>query len=91
MEINIHVINNSLHLHRTSGAMSCMEQITILELPNEVIEKIFAYLSSADLLSLGVVGNKKLRYCCYSLLHRKPHGKYYYLPQYKHILFSEFF
>ena len=45
-----------------------------LPIPNEIIDNIFTYLSSVDLLNLSVVGNERLRDCSYKLLRKNPLG-----------------
>ena len=62
--------------------MSHLEKIDFLGIPNEIIEKILSYLQSEDLLSLAVIGNKRLRDCSYKFLRKKPLGMYLYLTKY---------
>ena len=47
-----------------------------LPLPNEIMEKILNDLPPEDLLSLCIVGNKRIKNCSYNLLRREPNGKY---------------
>ena len=53
-----------------------MEQTGSLDpIPNEIIEIVMAYLSPEDLLSLAVVGGKRLKNCAFSALRKKSCGK----------------
>ena len=61
--------------------MSHTEKIDFLGIPNEIIEKLLSYLQFEDLLSLGVIGNKRLRDCSYKFLRKNPLGMYLYLTQ----------
>ena len=54
--------------------MSHLEKIDFLDMPNEITEKVLSYLQSGDLLSLAVIGNKRLRDCSYKFLRKKPLG-----------------
>ena len=47
-----------------------------LPIPNEIIDNIFTYLSSLDLLNLSIVGNERLRECSCKLLRKTPRGMY---------------
>ena len=55
--------------------MSCLEPITFMVLPDEIMEKISNFLPFEDLLSLCLVGNKRLRDCSYNFLGKKPYSK----------------
>ena len=56
--------------------MPLLKENTLTDLPNEIIEKILTYLSSADLLNLSIAGNERLKDCSYRLLRKKANGKY---------------
>ena len=55
--------------------MECLAQKTLLDLPDETIEHILAYLSFADLSSLSKAGNR-LESCAKRVSKFKPFCKY---------------
>ena len=55
--------------------MECLAQKTILDLPDENLEHIMAFLSFADLSILSKCGNR-LGCCAKRVLKKKPFSKY---------------
>ena len=56
--------------------MSLLDQTTMSSLPNEILLKVVSYISPEDLLTLAIVGDKRLRNCSYRPLRKHPLGKY---------------
>ena len=55
--------------------MSSLEQISILDFPNEIIEVMMTFLTSYELLNLSKVG-KRFEDCAKRLMENKPFSKY---------------
>ena len=55
-------------------SMACIKQKSIFDLPDEVIEKIFSFLSFNDLFKLSKEG-KRLEGCVKRVSKRKPFSK----------------
>ena len=55
-----------------------MEHTAALDfpIPNEIIEKVTAYLSAEDLFNLTEVGSERLKKCTLGALHKKLRGKH---------------
>ena len=58
-----------------------MEHTAALDFPfpNEIIEKVTAYLSTEDLLVLAAVGSERLKKCAFRVLRKKLIGKYKFI------------
>jgi len=56
------------------GSRARLDESALLDLPLpvEIIEEIFSYLSSEDILILGAIGTEWLKECCYGIFKRKP-------------------
>ena len=55
--------------------MSSREQPGLIDLPDELLECVMVYLSLEDLLSLGIIGNKRLGDCASMFVQRDLFGK----------------
>ena len=55
-------------------------------IPNEMIEKVTAYLSAEDLFNLTEVGSERLKKCIFGALHKKLRGKHELMSMSKLIL-----
>ena len=55
--------------------MACLKQKSILDLPDEVLEKMMTYLSFSDLYKLRKLG-KRLADCTERVLKKKPFSMY---------------
>ena len=51
--------------------MACLEQKSLLNFPDEIIEHILAFLSFSDLFNVGKV-EKRLEDCAKRVLEKKP-------------------
>ena len=47
-----------------------------IDFPNEIMEMVMAFLSPEDLLVLAAIGTERLKNCTFSILRKKPWGKY---------------
>ena len=59
--------------------MASLNQKSILELPDEVIEEIMIFLSFSDLFNLMKQGTR-MEDCAKRVLKNKPFSKYIFLP-----------
>ena len=60
------------------GTMQSMGQKDLLDLPNEVIQdNLMAFLSNQALYKLIGIGNRRLTYCCYRVINKRPYSKYH--------------
>ena len=54
--------------------MACLEQKTIFDLPDEIIEEIMTYLTFSDISSFSKV-EKRLEECANRVMKRRPFSK----------------
>ena len=55
--------------------MTCLEQKTIFELPDEILEEIMTYLLFYDFLNVSKV-EKRLENCANRVMKKQPFSKY---------------